>query len=93
MAGAEVKQGMPQGVLTAAPQGVGVGQLGEPWLAEVAAVPLHILLADTAPCQRVADGAGHSAIWVALTGWKRARNGTAEGCKGWRGSGEGAGGG
>lgn len=90
MAGAEVKQGMPQAVLTAAPHGVGIGQLGEPWLAEVAAVPLHILLADTAPRQWVTDGAGHGAIWVTLAGWKRARNSTVKGCKGWRGSGEGA---
>lgn len=74
--------GMSPGVLTAAPHGVGVGQLGKPRLAEVAAVPLHVLLADAAPRQRVTDGARHGAVRVTLAGWKRARNGTAEGCEG-----------
>lgn len=77
-----MKQGLFWGVLTAAPHGVGVGQLGEAWLAEVAAVPLHVLLADAAPCQRVADGARHGAVRVTLTGWKCARNSIAEGDKG-----------
>lgn len=66
-------------VLTAAPHGVGIGQLREPWLAEVAAVALHVLLADTVPCERVADGARHGAIRVALAGWKHTGNSSAEG--------------
>lgn len=82
------KQGLSQGVLTAAPHGVGVGQLGEPWLAEVAAVPLYVLLADAAPRQRVTDGARHGAVWVTLAGWKHARKGTAEGCEGQMGGSE-----
>jgi len=79
------KQGLFWGVLTAAPHGVGVGQLGKPRLAEVAAVALHVLLADAAPGQRVADRARHGAVRVALAGWKRARNGTAGGGEGVRG--------
>lgn len=54
------------GRLTPASLGVGVGELGEAGLAEVTAFPLHVLLADTAPCQSVADGAGHGAVRVAL---------------------------
>lgn len=77
--GAPWEAGVVWGVLTAAPHGVGVGQLGKARLAEVAAVPLHVLLADAAPCQWVADGARHGAIWVTLTGWKHGRNSIAEG--------------
>lgn len=76
---------MPR-VLTAAPSGVGSGQLGKARLAEVAAVPLHVVLADTAPCARVTHGAGHGAIRVALAGCKRARAVPAEGA----GAGQGA---
>lgn len=72
------KQGLPRGVLTAAAHGVGMGQLGEAWLAEVAALALHVLLADAAPRERVADGARHCAIRVALAGWKHERSGMAE---------------
>lgn len=61
-------RGNVPGVLTAAPSGVGTGQLGKARLAEVAAVPLHIVLADTAPCHRVTGRAGHGAIRVTLTG-------------------------
>lgn len=72
------KQGLPRGVLTAAAHGVGMGQLGEARLAEVAALALHVLLADAAPREWVADGARHCAIRVALAGWKHERSGMAE---------------
>lgn len=72
------QQGLSHSILTAAAQGVGMGQLGKAWLAEVASFSLHILLTDAVPRKRVADGAWHRAVWVTLTGWKGVRSGTAE---------------
>lgn len=72
------QQGLSHSILTAAAQGVGMGQLGEAWLAEVASLSLHVFLADAVPRQRVADGAWHRAVRVTLTGWKGTRSGTAE---------------